>query len=372
MLFKNLRMNLKNAGIILGSFVFIALLVNLRIQPSTQDRGELQSAAALIKKSLDEKDIEAARNQLDLLVKDKASYVFDEAEFLALGNDYLKAQKPHFAAAVFEMDVEIFPDSLSAIRLLAHSYFMSGDEERSLRTAAQMMAARNKVELADFLGKNRSSLASTAEEVIDRSLRATGGREVWQAVKTMVVIFNVQSSSGKQHQIIRMYKRPSLYRGGAKGSSNFTATDGQTLWQVSGDKWRETEDVPLRETSMDGWLLDYERVGISYAFTGFDYINGSPVYRLRRTYRNGVEEDCDFSALSNLMTEIHSDYIQGMPFMKSFMSQWNFREVDGVKIPFVFIRNMGPLGPPHGGIVEEVQINVPLEDSLFLPPDYKK
>ena len=50
----------------------------------------------------------------------------------------------------------------------------------------------------------------------------------------------------------------------------------------------------------------------------------------------------------------------------------NYREVDRVKLPFVFMRNMGSLEPPHGGVVEEVRINVPLDDSPFLPPDYKK
>jgi hypothetical protein len=29
------------------------------------------------------------------------------------------------------------------------------------------------------------------------------------------------------------------------------------------------------------------------------------------------------------------------------------------------------LGPPHGGVVEKVQINVPLDEALFLPPKDK-
>jgi hypothetical protein len=58
--------------------------------------------------------------------------------------------------------------------------------------------------------------------------------------------------------------------------------------------------------------------------------------------------------------------------MKSFKSLWNYREVNGVKIPFVFMRNMGSLEPPHGGVYEDVRVNVPLDDSLFLPPGYKK
>ena len=58
--------------------------------------------------------------------------------------------------------------------------------------------------------------------------------------------------------------------------------------------------------------------------------------------------------------------------MKSFRSYWNYRDAGGVKIPFVFMRNMGSLEPPHGGVVEEVRINVPLDDALFLPPGHKK
>ena len=105
---------------------------------------------------------------------------------------------------------------------------------------------------------------------------------------------------------------------------------------------------------------------------GFDYFNGSPVYHLRRTFRDRCVEDLYFSARTNLLTEIRSDYVQSMPFMKSFQSLWNYRDVDGVKIPFVFMRNMGPLEPPHGAVVEEVRLNVPLDDALFLPPDYKE
>jgi hypothetical protein len=38
-----------------------------------------------------------------------------------------------------------------------------------------------------------------------------------------------------------------------------------------------------------------------------------------------------------------------------------------VEIPYVFIRNVGPLGPPHGLVIEKVVINPPLDDSLFAP-----
>jgi len=53
----------------------------------------------------------------------------------------------------------------------------------------------------------------------------------------------------------------------------------------------------------------------------------------------------------------------------SMFVQWDYRKVGGVKIPYVFIRNVGSMGPPHGGVMEEIRINMPLPDTLFLPPE---
>ena len=235
-----------------------------------------------------------------------------------------------------------------------------------------MMPVRGKAVLADFLGKNRNSLASTAEGVIERRIEATGGRAAWEAVKTMVVVFSIQSTAGNQPRMERTYKRPFLFRQGLRGAPNFTATDGRMSWQVRNGEWKEIPGVFYNNGSIDSWLIDCRSMGISYEFIGFDHINRSPVYHLRRTFRDGFMEDFCFSAFSNLLTEIRSDYVQEQPYMKSSLSLWNYRDVNGVKIPFVFMRNTGSLDPPHGGVVEEVCVNVPLEDSLFLPPDFKK
>ena len=350
----------------------ISLSVFLNTQVPSQDHEERPSAAALIKKSLDTKGAETARQIFARILKKRTEYVIEEPDLLSLGSDYLEAQKVSLAAVVFEMSVEAFPGSISALRLLAHSTYLLGDEEKSLRTQSRMMSARGKAELSDFLEKNRDSLASTAEDVIERCLEATGGKKAWQAVKTMVVVFSVQSTAGEQFRMERLYKRPNLYRQGLQGAADFISTDGTTCWRASGGEWKEVPNFHFALASMDRWLLDYEAAGISYAFKGFDHINGSPVYHLLRTYRNGFVEDLYFSAVTSLLTEIRSDYVQHQPFMKSFMSLWHYREVGGVKIPHVFIRNLGSLEPPHGGVVEEVRVNVPLDDKLFLPPDDHK
>lgn len=367
------RMRSRKSVIIFGCIFSFALMAAASVTSPAQNREEKPSAAELIRKAVEERGIVTAKDELNRMLQDKGGYAFDENEFIALGNEYLKAGKPHMAAAVFAAAVESFPGSLSALRLLAHACYLSGNEAKGLEVQARMMTVRGKAQLAEFLNKNGESLAKTAEEVIDRSLEATGGRKAWEDVKTMVVVFSIQSTAGEQARVVRMYKRPSLYRQGLEGGSSFTATDGTTCWNVSEGKWNEeARNLYMPFSSMDMWLLGYEAFGISYQFMGFDHINGSPVYHLRRMFRGGPVQDLYFSALTNLLTEIRSDYVQHQPFMKSFQSLWNYRDAGGVKIPFVFIRNLGSLEPPHGGVVEEVRINVPLDDGLFLPAGNKK
>lgn len=365
-------MSMNNRARISGLVVCFFLMATLCIGiPATYGEQE-QSAAERIKETLVNKGIEAAKKEFIRISVEKDRYHFNEKEFLDLAIEYINTDNYESAAVVLEMTAEVFPESLSVLRLLAHSYYMQGDEEKSLEYQSKVISIREKGQLEVFLEKQKETLASTAEEVIERCLVSWGGREAWEAIDTMVVVFSLQDSSGQQNRMVRMYKRPNLFRQGLEGGPSFLAFDGTKFWRVRNGEWKEDNNAHIRLVSMDKWLLDYDRIGISMEFVGFDYINGSPVYHLRRTYRDGFVEDLYFSTITNLLTEIRSDYIQRWPFMKSFLSLWQYREAEGIKIPFVFIRNLGSLEPPHGGVIEEVRLNVPLDNALFLPPDTKK
>jgi tetratricopeptide (TPR) repeat protein len=340
-----------------------------------QEESTKESAAAVIEQVMEEIGIDGARAKFFLLKTKKEDYSFIEAEFTSLGNKLLQAGHPHKAVAVLEIAAEIFPDSANVYGLMAVAHYAAGDAEQSLEVIAKMSSIRNEATLADFLKRNEGKLAATAEEVIERHIEATGGREAWKAVKTMVLVFSVQSTRGQQTRLVRMYKRPYFFRHGLESGGQFTATDGESVWNVSDKGWRKiggNSNTYIRMASIDNWLIDYSTEKVSYTFIGLDYLNASPVYHLRRTFWDGYQEDLFFSALTNLLTEIKSDYVQVQPFMKSYKSLWNYREVEGIKIPYVFIRNAGSLGPPHGGVVEEVKINVPLDDALFNRPKDKK
>jgi tetratricopeptide (TPR) repeat protein len=354
--------------------VLMTVFASLGIFAQEEAAKEKESAAAVIEQVLNEKGIDAAKAKFFLLKTKKEDYSFIEAEFTALGNKLLQAGNPREAVAVLEMASEIFPDSANVYRLMAVAHYAAGDAEQSLEVIAKMRSIRNEAFLADFLKRNEGKLAATAEEVIEKYIEATGGREAWKAVKTMVLVFSVQSTRGLQTRMVRMYKSPHFFRQGQESGGRFTATDGESVWNVSEKGWRKmggNSHPYIRMASIDNWFIDYSTKKVSYTFIGLEFLESSPVYHLRRTFWDGYQEDLFFSAYTNLLTEIRSDYIQGQPFMKSYKSLWNYRELEGIKIPYVFIRNVGSLGPPHGGVLEEVKINVPLDDALFMPPKDK-
>jgi len=354
--------------------VMMAVFVALGVFAQEEAAKEKESAVTVIEQVLNERGVDAAKAKFFLLKTKKENYSFIEAEFTALGNKLLQAGRPQEAVAVLEMGAKLYPESTNVYWLMAVAHYAAGDAEKSLEDIAKMESIRDEATLADFLKTNEGKLAATAEEVIERHIEATGGREAWKAVKTMVLVFSVQSTRGLQTRLVRMYKRPHFYRQGLESGGQFTATDGESVWNVSDKGWRKVEgdsNPYIRMASIDNWFIDYSTKKVSYTFIGLEFLESSPVYHLRRTFWDGFQQDLFFSAFTNLLTEIKSDYIQDQPFMKSYLSYWNYRDADGIKIPYVFIRNVGSLGPPHGGVVEEVKINVPLDDALFTPPKDK-
>jgi tetratricopeptide (TPR) repeat protein len=375
-----LSINIKNTSkkhiqLMIGLQLALLMAVFAMLGVFAQEESTKESAAAVIEQVMEEIGIDGARAKFFLLKTKKEDYSFIEAEFTALGNKLIQAGRLQDAVAVLEMGTELFPDSINVYWLMANAHYRAGNSEKSIEVISKMKSIRDEAALADFLKKNEGKLATTAEEVIERHIEATGGRKAWKAVKTMVVVLSTQGSGGQQTRLVRMYKRPYFYRQGLEGSGQFTATDGESVWEVSEKGWRKREgdsNPYAWMASMDNWFMDYSEKGISYTFIGLEFLESSPVYHLRRTFRDGYQQDLFISALTHLLTEIKSDYVQMMPFMESYYSLWNYREVEGIKIPYIFIRNVGSMGPPHGGVVEEVKINVPLDDSLFIPPKDKK
>ena len=327
------------------------------------------SAAEIIKAVLARDGIAKAREKFaELRNAAPANYAFSEKEFLELGAALGQAGDHAAAVGIFQLCQDVFPDSPDILSALARAYRAAGDEPLSYKYFRLSAAARRKLQLRDFLERNRGKLAATAAEVIQRHLEATGGEQAWRDIKTMVMKFSVHDTSGSRGFLIRYYKRPGFYRQGFEGGRSFNATDGRTVWQVTDGEWREIKETDyIRMASIDNSFIDYAAAGVTYDWVGVKILNNAPVYRLKRTYSDGYAEDLFFSVDAGYLTEKLTPYNIG----PTYFTFWDYRQVGDILVPHVQFRNMGDMAPPHGLVLKEIRINEPLDDSLFIKPDKK-
>jgi hypothetical protein len=221
---------------------------------------------------------------------------------------------------------------------------------------------------AAYVADNATDIPETVGEVFDRHLEAVGGKEAFDSIDTLVLRFTAQNSSGSFAEMVRYYKKPLHYRQKMSISPRAAVTDGSRVWWVTDDEWElaEGETSYLAVSSMDNHLIDPGALGIEHDLTGVVAVDGEPGFLVRRIWPHGSEDELFFSAASGLLTGMRRE----SPLTpESWAVYWDYRDVGGVLFPFVHIRTIGDTGPPHGLVLQEAQINVPLPDSLFLPPD---
>lgn len=93
-----------------------------------------ESASAMLAQAIDEGGVEAGLARYrELVALDSADVYFDENEFNLLGYRYLGEQKVDAAIAVFEINVERFPDSWNVYDSLGEAYGVKGETERAIQ-----------------------------------------------------------------------------------------------------------------------------------------------------------------------------------------------------------------------------------------------
>jgi tetratricopeptide (TPR) repeat protein len=352
-----------------GHLCAVILLVLLFVPFSDSSAQEkesspIKSAAEVIAKFIEENGSIAARDKFKELVASKdVEYSFKESEFLSLGYDLLRAGKTFDAIEVFKMTADIFPDSYNAFMSLGRAYRMIGDYDQDRKNVEKAFALQNRGLLADFLRKNKETLAKTANEVIERHLMAIGGRENLEKIKTMVITYSGFDAIDQETLIARYYKFPHFIRQDSAATGISIATDGDKVWRIVSEKWEELTKSNWSYTpDIYGDFIDYGERGITYDLLGVEAIDRHIYYHLVKKYADGETRDYYFSAESDLFRMERRDFGVG----KDVKSHWDYRHHEGILMPhlFVVILDVG-FGQTHGGILKDIKINVPLEDSIF-------
>ncbi len=229
-----------------------------------------------------------------------------------------------------------------------------------------------------------SALASaqTAEELVAKNIQAHGGMEKIKAINTMrmtgrIYVQGFYAAAGVEK------KRGNLLRQTftVQGMTQIQAYDGSSGWQISPFGGRkdpeamgedDTRDL-AEESDIDGPLVDYQAKGNKVEYLGHDTVDGDDAYQLKVTLKNGdvVYYYLDPDTYLEIKRE-KQQFIRGS-VRESEEHLGSYKQVAGVFYPYSI--EAGSKNDPSQHVVitvENIEVNIPIDDSQFKMPVVKK
>jgi outer membrane lipoprotein-sorting protein len=243
------------------------------------------------------------------------------------------------------------------------------------KTLAWLLAAG----LAGFAAQ-----AQTADELIEKNLQATGGRQKLEAVKSvrMTGKMLVPQGQGLEIPITMEYKEPDKLRTEAtvQGMTAIQALNGKEGWMVNpfmGKKDPEkmsADDVKRTEDQLDSFdlLSKYKEKGHTIEYVGKEDIEGTPAYKLKLTKKNGDVSYLYLDAESSLLVKITGKTKMQGQELESDTALGDYKAVDGVLYPFSIESQAKGMPGKMVMTFSKIEVNPTLDDSRFAMPAPEK
>ena len=219
--------------------------------------------------------------------------------------------------------------------------------------------------------------AQTVDDLIKKNIEAHGGVQKLKAVKTMKATGKI-TPQGLEIPITLQQKRPGMVRMDAtfQGKSLVQAYDGETAWKidpfqgnsdpekVAGDDLKDLQE----QADLDGPLVDYKQKGHTVELIGKEDMEGTPVYKLKLTLKNGDVRNIYIDAENYLELKVTSK--RKTPGGEIDVDQYmgNYKSVNGLMFPFSIDTRVK--GQSVNQItIDKIEMDVAVDDAIFkMPP----
>jgi hypothetical protein len=225
--------------------------------------------------------------------------------------------------------------------------------------------------------------AETVDEVLAKYVAARGGMDKIKAVKSVKVTGKMVMGGGQMEApFVQLKRRPSDSRTefvfqGMTGVQAYDGTGG-IAWNIMpfmGKK--DPEAQPAEETKLvaeeadfDGELVDYKDKGHTIELVGKEQVEGADAFKLKVTRKSGnvdyvyLDAETGLEVKSESKRTVRGTEVEGEQFMS------DYKEVDGMPFPFTITagRKGGPAEQRQKIVMEKVELNVAMPDSLFKMP----
>jgi outer membrane lipoprotein-sorting protein len=214
--------------------------------------------------------------------------------------------------------------------------------------------------------------AQTVDEIVAKNIQAKGGAEKLKSVQSMRLTGHLSARGGEAPFTV-WSKRPNLARQETtlQGTSMVRGFDGTTAWIMAGTQAQEVvgpEAASTKEQAeFDSPLLDYKAKGNRIEFVGSETRQGATVYHLKLTTKSGQVQQYYLDAQTGLERETSVTLDQGGQQMVVVSDLSDFRDVNGLTIPFAIKQSVN--GTLLSQLtIEKAEFNVPLDDAIFKMP----
>ena len=223
----------------------------------------------------------------------------------------------------------------------------------------------------------------TVDELVAKNIEAKGGATALQNLQTLRLAGKVLIQEGQiELAYLQTKKRPDEVRSEAslQGMTQIQAYDGKEGWRVSPFFGRRdpermsADDVKalVEDTEIDGPLVDWKAKGSTVEYLGTEDVDGTPAYKVKVVRKNG---DISFVYLDPdhfLEIRIVTQRMRHGAHEEVETDIGDYEKAGGVFVPTSI--EVGPKGAPdkQKTIIDKVEANVPVDDSIFHFPAASK
>jgi hypothetical protein len=225
---------------------------------------------------------------------------------------------------------------------------------------------------------------ATADQVVSSYVEAIGGldkiRSIESMRKTGIYVYN-----GLEHPLVRLEKRGGRCREDIVGLSMYgtsneaeetivRAYDSKNAWVGTQAAELTTAAMPdeqsegfLVDADLEGPLVGYEEKGHSVELVGPTEVEGIPVVELTVTLADGSAQKWYLDAETHLpVMKAAAEKPEGFLAAQTWFFD-DYREVAGVQMPFYIQVEEKLFAREY--LLDEIEVNVALEDSVFIEPE---
>lgn len=235
--------------------------------------------------------------------------------------------------------------------------------------------------VAGLMGSAAAS-AQTADELMEKNLQATGGKEKNEAVKSLRMTGKMVAMQGMEIPMIIELKLPDKLRTDitVQGMTAVTAFDGKKGWKTlpflgkkDPEPMSEDEIKQVKEQlETMGPLTKYKESGHTMEYVGKEDLEGTPAYKLKLTRKSGDVAHLYLDAESYLVVKMTTKTkVQDQEVETEFW-MGDYKAVDGILYPHSMEMQVKGMPAKMAMSYSKVEVNPAIDDSRFAMPAAEK